>query len=174
MTIGPFTGAAQAAEDFKRNMDALTTSPGESAAGLDQIKQGILRLGAGTSQPPAHACHHCGNPATSQWQRQATPDEAEQHWSATEANIRASNSGNPAVEYTHPRNDTVTKAVFGCGQHPDPCPGRVHDADCQGHGHCRCVRTDATPEQEAALREQHAEAVRAATEGLAAQRADDA
>lgn len=143
-------------DDFERRVRALTAAPGMTEDELEQTKEGILALAAQAAPPtapvgmanlsavlatrpaPIHPCHHCGNPATTQWQRAATPDEAEAHWAALEQNIRASNSGNPAVDYTHPRNDEVRKAVFGCPDHPDPAPGVLHQADCGGHGTCQC------------------------------------
>lgn len=72
--------------------------------------------------PPGHQCGHesgCTNPATHQYPRDATPDEATAHWDALETNIRE--SGNP--DYTQNRNDTVAKAEFRCDNpdhaHPD-------------------------------------------------------
>lgn len=114
-----------------------------------------------TPTDTAHACHNCSNPATSQWQRQATPDETEQHWTAVEQNIRANNSGNPDVDYVADRTDTVTKSVFGCEQHDlSPAPvddtpearaaatqaglerrALIHASDCGGHGACQCGET---------------------------------
>lgn len=91
----------------------------------------------------ATPCGTCGADATAQWQRRATADEHEQHWAASEQNIRASNDGHPAVDYVADRTDTVTKAVFGCDEHVVPNPHLVHDADCGGHGNCQCEAPDA-------------------------------
>lgn len=67
------------------------------------------------TQPCGHT--KCTATATTQTGRPATADEAEAHWSALEHNIRASNSGRPAANYTHPRDDTVTIAQHWCDQH---------------------------------------------------------
>lgn len=158
-------------DDFEQRVRALEAAPGMTADELEQVKESILLLAKAQPAPVANmadlstvlrptgpTCHHCGTPATHQWQRAATPDEAEQHWAALEQNIRASNSGRPDVDYTHPRNDEVRKAVFGCDNHrlnPTPADNTpeaiaaaiqtgaerraiLHAADCAGHGACQC------------------------------------
>lgn len=140
-----------ALDDFEHRVRALTAAPGMTEDELEQTKESILALAKAQTPPVAnmadlstvlrptgYPCHHCAAPAATQWQRAAAPDEAEQHWAALEQNIRASNSGRPDVDYTHPRNDQVTKAVFGCDNHPDPAPGALHAADCAGYGTCQC------------------------------------
>jgi hypothetical protein len=116
-----------------------------------------------TPAPPA-ACHRCGQPSTNQWQREATADEAEQHWAAAEQNIRASNDGRPAVGYAADRTDSVRKTVHGCADHAmDPERATiVHAHDCGGHGACRCV-SPALAEQ---IRKGIAEAERGETHDL--------
>lgn len=83
-------------------------------------------------------CHACTEPATIQWQRHATPDETEQHWTAVEGNIRTSNSGHPAATYEADRTDTVVKAVHGCDDHQVDDTTIVHAADCHGDKGCGC------------------------------------
>lgn len=83
-------------------------------------------------------CHRCGDPATQQWPRHATPDEAEDWHAAREQHIRAHNDGRAEAEYISDRSDTVTLAVHGCDEHVVPEPHRTHDADCGGHGACQC------------------------------------
>lgn len=110
------------------------------AAGLTVAD--LTRSGAPVrGSEPANPCHHCGADATTQWSRRATDDEHEQHWDAVEQNIRASNDGHEAAGYVADRSDSVTKAVFGCDEHPDPAPGAMHEADCGGHGACGCGGT---------------------------------
>lgn len=87
---------------------------------------------------PRHACHRCEAPATQQWPRHATPDEAEDWHAAREQHIRAHNDGKPEAEYVSDRTDTVTMAVHGCDEHVVDDPRHTHDADCGGHGACQC------------------------------------
>lgn len=111
-------------------------------------------------EPRTNPCHRCGRPATTQWRRNATDTEAEQHWAAVEQHIRsipnlvdASNA-----EYVADRDQPVVKAVFGCDEHDlSPTPADAgkkatvaakqvgadaraltHAADCGGHGACQC------------------------------------
>jgi hypothetical protein len=109
---------------------------------------------------PPNPCHRCGRPATTQWQRNGTDAEAEQHWAALEAHIRSQSNlfGSENAEYVADRSEPVAKAVFGCDEHdlsPAPADGGdeataaakqagaelrslSHDADCGGHGACGC------------------------------------
>lgn len=122
------------------NVAALNRAIKDSTPSAAEATVGLRTFG--TFMSGGNPCHHCGVPATAQWQRHATGDEAEQHWAATEQNIRANNDGHAAVEYVADRSDSVTKAVFGCDEHPDPAPGVTHDADCGGHGACGCGGAD--------------------------------
>ena len=92
--------------------------------------------------PVGHECHLCQVPATVQWQRHATPDEAEAWHSAREQWIRAHNDGRPEAEYVADRSAPVMVATFGCGEHIVDDPTLIHDADCGGHGACQCGGDD--------------------------------
>jgi len=95
--------------------------------------------GAGIrDRAPGHTCHRCHAPATQQWPRHATPDEAEDWHAAREQHIRAHNDGRPEADYVANRADAVTLAVHGCNNHVVDDPRRTHDADCGGHGACQC------------------------------------
>jgi hypothetical protein len=138
--------AAQAA------IKAGSSTAAEALAAAEEVAAAMRVLAkAGISVPPAavsgvptpvrptamNPCHHCGQPATAQWQRHATPAEHTQHWDAHEQHRNAIDA-EENQNYRADRTDTVTIAVFGCDQHPDPCPGRIHDTDCGAHGACRC------------------------------------
>lgn len=120
-------------------------------------------------EPAVHRCHRCQAPATVQWPRYATADEAEAWHAGREQHIRAANDGREAAGYVSDRTDTVTLAVHGCDEHQLPSPGLVHDADCGGHGLCRCVidggeLDDAQREQLAEQQRAHVEVFEAARE----------
>lgn len=111
-------------------------------------------------------CQRCGAPATSQWQQHANDAEREAHWAALEANIRASNDGQPEAAYVADRSQPVVRAVYGCDEHdlsPEPTSDHdgsnqataraaaeakqagaeartlTHDVECGGHGACSCT-----------------------------------
>jgi hypothetical protein len=121
----------------------------------------IAKVGAGaTAATPPPVCHRCGAVATVQWPRKATDAEREQHFDAQEQHIREQPNlfGPENAEYVADRTAPVTKAVHGCDEHdlsPAPADGSkkaaaaakqagvearalTHDADCGGHGECRC------------------------------------
>lgn len=92
-------------------------------------------------------CRTCGAPTEMQWRRHATPEEAEAHWAALQANIIA--HGNPG--YVQDRSGPVHVAEYGCGDHaltapcthpesaPAPCP------DCRAVPGGPCRKPDGTP-----------------------------
>lgn len=94
----------------------------------------------GIIAPGPAPCHRCGTPATTQWQRTATDDEAAQHWAAVEAHIRNQSdiAGHGNATWTANRTDTVVKTVHGCDEHTVDAPHATHEADCGGHGACQC------------------------------------
>ena len=120
----------------------------------------LAMLPPGFRAPRVPTCHRCGAVATVGWQRQATDDECEQHWAALEAHIREQPNlfDDSNASYTADRSQPVTKAVHGCDEHdlsPDPADDTdeaavaawqagveartlTHEADCGGHGECRC------------------------------------
>jgi len=122
--------AAQAGANFQANMPALREALG-----------GVPMLGSAALETPPPVCHRCGTPASTQWQRNATPAEAGQHWAAQEQHIRSipDIAGNRNAEYTADRTQPVTKAVHGCDEHVVDAPHATHDADCGGHGACGCL-----------------------------------
>lgn len=105
----------------------------------------LAMLPPGAPRPLLPTCHRCGTTATMQWQRKATPAEAEQHWAALEQNIRSIPDlfGNGNAEYVADRTQDVTKAVHGCDQHTVDDMVTVHAHDCGGHGACQCEGTTA-------------------------------
>jgi hypothetical protein len=125
----------------------------EATAAHDQTTAALR-----TARDTRHVCHRCQAPATAQWQRHATADEAEAWHAGREQWIRQHNDGHAEAEYVSDRADTVTLAVHGCDDH-DLSPGPAdetnaakyearqvgaglrtltHDADCGGHGACGC------------------------------------
>lgn len=138
----------------------------EALAGLDAFRQADIRNALPDRrdvQPPGHRCHRCQAPATAQWTRYASAQEAEDWHTAREQHIRTHNDGRAAAEYVSDRTDTVALAVHGCDDH-DLSPGPaddtnaaeyearqlgadrralLHDADCGGHGACECGGNDA-------------------------------
>lgn len=135
------------------------TSTADATTALTQL----LGINAAQLRPARiaeqqHVCHRCQAPATAQWQRYATADEAEAWHAGREQHIRAHNDGRAAAEYVSDRSGVVTMAVHGCDEH-DLSPGPVddanaagyearqigadrraliHDAECGGHGACGC------------------------------------
>lgn len=112
---------------------------------LAKLSELAAKMNAPSAEQPlrgpgarGHVCHRCQAPATQQWPRHATPDEAEDWHAAREQHIRAHNDGRPETEYVSDRTDTVTVAVHGCDEHVVDEPHRTHDADCGGHGACQC------------------------------------
>lgn len=133
----------------------------EAEAALRAFGQADIRNaapGRRSPQDPDHRCHRCQAPATVQWPRLASAEEAEAWHAGREQHIRAANDGRDAAGYVSDRTDTVTLAVHGCEQHdlsPAPFPhdsggamaakqigaklrALTHDADCGGHGACQC------------------------------------
>lgn len=120
----------------------------------------LSRPGVVGRAPRVPTCHRCGTVATVQWPRKATDAEREQHFDAREQYIREQPNlfGPENAEYVADRTEPVTKAVHGCDEHdlsPVPADGSkkatvaakqagvelralTHDADCGGHGECRC------------------------------------
>ena len=71
------------------------------------------------------ACHACDQPATQQWQRQASDDEAAQYHA--NMNTWRKTQGLPPMPDTAAiRQTPVLVAVFGCDDHgPDETTGKA-------------------------------------------------
>lgn len=115
--------------------------------------------------PRVPTCHRCGVVATVGWKRYGTDAEREQHWDALEQHIRSQPNlfDDSNATFTADRSEPVTLVVHGCDEHdlsPVPADGSkkaaavakqagvdaralTHEADCGGHGECRCGGGDA-------------------------------
>lgn len=69
-----------------------------------------------TASTPVPACHACQSPATQQWARAATDDEATQYHASMDV-WRTSQGLPPMPETAAIRQAPVLMAVYGCDDH---------------------------------------------------------